>query len=47
MTDLSVEHLMECDGSFASYGGDCGAFGGWPELALKYVVNSGGILSQA
>jgi hypothetical protein len=47
MTDLSVEHLMEFDASFASYGGDCGFFGGWPELALKYVVNSGGIFSQA
>ena len=47
MTSLSVEYLMECD---ASYNGideaDCGMFGGWPDLALQYIINSGGIFSD-
>ena len=47
MTDLSVEYLMECDASYNGTWGDCGMFGGWPDLALQYIINTGGIFSQA
>lgn len=48
MTDLSVEYLMECDASYdGTYEADCGMFGGWPDLAMQYIINKGGIFSDA
>jgi len=48
LIDLSVEHLMECDNSYdGNYEADCGMFGGWPDLALQYIIKSGGIFSEA
>ena len=42
LTNLSIEQIVDCDGSFkASTGqGDCGVFGGWPFLAFEYIKNA-------
>ena len=43
--DLSVEQLVDCDGTFeeSSKHADCGVFGGWPYLAYQYIMREGGI----
>lgn len=45
--DLSPEFLVDCDGSHDDKHADCSVFGGWPYLAYGYVIESGGIPSEA
>uniref|UniRef100_A0A7S2CIF1 Peptidase C1A papain C-terminal domain-containing protein n=1 Tax=Florenciella parvula TaxID=236787 RepID=A0A7S2CIF1_9STRA len=49
LTSLSVEQLLECDSSYdvAQGHADCGEFGGWPYLAMQYVIDAGGLRSDA
>lgn len=47
LTNLSVEQVVECDGTY-DHGpntthADCGIFGGWPYLAYQYVKKAGGL----
>lgn len=48
LIDLSVEYLVDCDGSYdpTSKQADCGVFGGWPSLAYQFIINSGGVPSD-
>lgn len=43
-----MEQLIECDSSadFDAGHADCGIFGGWPYLALQYVISAGGLRSD-
>jgi cathepsin F len=41
VTELSPEQISECDNT------NCGVFGGWPHLAVEYVVRAGGIATEA
>ncbi|XP_046579771.1 cysteine proteinase 1-like [Haliotis rubra] len=45
LTNLSVEQLVECDGTMdpEQKRADCGVFGGWPYLAYQYVERAGGL----
>lgn len=47
MTNLSVEQVVECDGTADiqknNTHADCGVFGGWPYLAYQYVMRAGGL----
>lgn len=47
LTNLSVEQVVECDGTQDQKGGraDCGVFGGWPYLAYQYIMRAGGLES--
>ena len=45
--DLSEEYLVDCDGSHDDKHADCGVFGGWPYLAYGFVINSGGVPTEA
>eukprot|EP01083_Nonionella_stella_P099394 279480_1 len=40
ITALSEEFLSDCDAN------DCGMFGGWPYLAMQYIISRGGIPSE-
>mmetsp|Transcript_2388 Transcript_2388/g.8651 ORF Transcript_2388/g.8651 Transcript_2388/m.8651 type:complete len:168 (+) Transcript_2388:492-995(+) len=46
---LSVEQILECDAGVdeAQSRADCGEFGGWPYLALGYVIKAGGLRTAA
>lgn len=48
LTSLSVEQIVDCDGSQDPPLGraDCGVFGGWPYLALDFVIRTGGLPSE-
>jgi cathepsin F len=39
LTNLSVEQVVDCDGSIdpTNINSDCGVYGGWPYLAMEYV----------
>lgn len=41
LTSLSEEYLVDCDDK------DCSVFGGWPYLAYQYIMESGGIPTEA
>lgn len=45
LTNLSVEQVVECDGTQDPKDdkADCGVFGGWPFLAYQYVMKAGGL----
>ncbi|KAK7094097.1 cathepsin L-like [Littorina saxatilis] len=45
LTDLSVEQVVDCDGSKdeKDQKADCGVFGGWPFLAYQYIQKAGGL----
>jgi cathepsin F len=45
--DLSPEFLVDCDGSHDDKHADCSVFGGWPYLAYGFVLEAGGIPSEA
>jgi len=49
LVDLSVEFLVDCDGSSDKETGqaDCSVFGGWPSLAYDFIIDSGGIPTWA
>ncbi len=49
LIDLSVEYLVDCDGSYDadSHHADCGVFGGWPSLAYQFIINAGGVPSES
>lgn len=49
LQSLSVEQLLECDANFdpKTGNGDCGEFGGWPYLAFEYLIDAGGIRTEA
>lgn len=49
MVDLSVEQILECDAvvDVEQRKADCGFFGGWPYLAMQYVIEAGGLASEA
>ena len=44
MTNLSVEQVVECDGTYDHHSdvenADCGIYGGWPYLAYQYVIKA-------
>ena len=42
LTNLSVEQIVDCDGTFdiKDSHSDCGVFGGWPFLAFEYVMRA-------
>jgi cathepsin F len=50
LLDLSVEQLVECDATVdpdpKSKNADCGIFGGWPYLAMQYVISAGGLAKE-
>jgi cathepsin F len=49
LTKLSVEQIVDCDGSQSESGdehADCGVYGGWPYLAFEFVKRVGGIASE-
>jgi len=48
LTQLSVEQIVECDGEEQPSQGkaDCGVFGGWPYLAMQYIIQAGGLQSE-
>ena len=44
LVDLSVEQIVDCDGSMFMNGtGDCGPNGGYPMYAYDYVLGAGGL----
>lgn len=45
LVDLSVEYLVDCDGSSEPESGhaDCSVFGGWPYLAYDFIIKSKGL----
>ena len=47
LINLSEEFLVDCDGTHDEYHADCSVFGGWPYLAYQYVINAGGVPSEA
>jgi len=49
LVDLSEEFLVDCDGSRDDAAGraDCGVFGGWPYLAYQFIINTGGVPTEA
>lgn len=51
MTALSVEQVVDCDGTSDSnpnnLNSDCGVYGGWPYLAFEFLINIGGIATEA
>jgi len=48
LTELSVEQIVDCDGSTdpKTNNSDCGVFGGWPYLAYGYVQRAGGLETE-
>lgn len=48
LTKLSVEQIVDCDGMQADddENADCGVYGGWPYLAIQYVMRAGGIETE-
>lgn len=48
LTNLSVEQVVDCDGSQETAGenADCGVYGGWPYLAFQYIKQAGGLSSE-
>ena len=48
LTDLSVEHILECDAMTdeSANVADCGVFGGWPYLAMQGIIERGGVFSD-
>lgn len=47
LIELSPEFLVDCDGTSDSNHADCSVFGGWPYLAYQYIIQAGGIPSEA
>lgn len=49
LVSLSVEFLVDCDGSFDAEQNhaDCSIFGGWPYLAYGFVIDAGGVPTEA
>lgn len=49
LVDLSEEFLVDCDGSRDDAAGraDCGVFGGWPYLAYQFLIDTGGVPTEA
>eukprot|EP00698_Gefionella_okellyi_P007838 TRINITY_DN1916_c0_g1_i2.p1 TRINITY_DN1916_c0_g1~~TRINITY_DN1916_c0_g1_i2.p1 ORF type:complete len:266 (-),score=41.98 TRINITY_DN1916_c0_g1_i2:89-886(-) len=41
VTALSEEQLVDCDDK------DCGVFGGWPNHAMEYLIENGGLETEA
>lgn len=47
LVDLSEEYLVDCDGESDGTHADCGVFGGWPYLAYEYILEVGGVPTEA
>jgi len=45
LVSLSEEQIVDCDSTIDPFNNhaDCGVFGGWPYLAMQFVINSGGL----
>jgi cathepsin F len=49
LVSLSEEFLVDCDGSFDAEQNhaDCSIFGGWPYLAYGFIIDAGGVPTEA
>jgi cathepsin F len=49
LVDLSEEYLVDCDGSRDDEANraDCSVFGGWPYLAYQFLIDAGGVPTEA
>jgi cathepsin F len=49
LTSLSPEFLVDCDGDSDEVNNhaDCSVFGGWPYIAYGYIIERGGLPSEA
>jgi cathepsin F len=47
LVDLSEEYLVDCDGESDETHADCGVFGGWPYLAYEFILETGGVPTEA
>lgn len=45
LVSLSEEQIVDCDSTIDPFNNhaDCGVFGGWPYLAMQFVISSGGL----
>ncbi|KAL0488194.1 cysteine protease [Acrasis kona] len=41
LTSFSAQQLIDCDNQ------DCGCLGGWPQVAMKHLIDNGGLSTEA